>query len=78
MYGLDHDEIIEFSNNCTRLIEEWDETPLFHIRYAIGFSLWYACETVNATTRICHGDSISIMGTTINNLLIHDCEKSSI
>lgn len=75
MYGLDHDEIIEFSQNCTRLIEVWDETPLFYIRYAVGFSLWYACETVNATARKCHGDSISVMGTTESNLLIHEFLK---
>ena len=67
MYDLDHNEIIEFSQNCTRLVVEWDETPLFHIMYAVGFSLWYVCETVNATARRCHGDSKSIMGTTVSN-----------
>ena len=65
----DHLPVIEFERNYTAFfVGEWDPTPLFLVRFAVGASVWQYCAAYNASVFRCRGDAISILGTHLENV----------
>ena len=67
-FDTDHNQIIEFDKNFSNiLVGEWDVTSLFVVFCVSGYANWIPC-MLRDKHAICHGDSILIMGTTVENL----------
>jgi hypothetical protein len=74
MYDPDGHPIIELAKNYTSfLVGQWESTPLFLVRCAIGNSVWKYCSLdsmylMNETVFRCTGDAVSIIGTSSENI----------